>query len=75
MLILTAKPGESIWLTTPAGDEIEMIYLGKDHKHAKDEIRLGFNAPTDISIERDVVRDKRLVAEIEEAYMMNKEFG
>ena len=75
MLILTAKPGESIWCTTPSGDEIEMIYLGKDHNHAPDEIRVGFNAPTDISIERDIVRDRRLNREIQEAYLMDGELS
>ena len=75
MLILTAKPGESIWFTTPTGDEIEMIYLGKDHKHAPDEIRVGFNATTDISIERDVVRERRLSNEIREAYLMDGELS
>ena len=76
MLILTAKPGESIWFTTPAGDEIEMIYLGKDHKYAPlNEIRIGFTAPKDISIERDVVRERRLSNEIREAYLMDSERG
>ena len=75
MLILTAKPGESIWFTTPAGDEIEAVYLGKDHNHAPDEIRIGFTAPTDISIERDIVRERRLNREIQEAYLMDGELS
>ena len=75
MLILTAKPGESIYFTTADGQEIEATYLGRDYAHAKDEIRMGFNADNDIVIEREVVRERRLNREIHEAYQMNEEIG
>ena len=75
MLILTAKPGESIYFTTDDGQEIEATYLGRDYAHAKDEIKMGFTADNDISIERQVVRERRLNREIQEAYRMNEEIG
>ena len=77
MLILTAAPGESIYLTNQDGQEVEILYSGKDSKYPKKgsgEIRLCFTAPLEVNIERESVREKRINAEIDEAHRMNEEY-
>jgi carbon storage regulator len=49
MLILTRRPGESLFIETPAGEQIEVTVLGIKGN----QVRIGTNAPADISIVRE----------------------
>ena len=52
MLVLTSKPGEACYL----GDDITVTILGVQGN----QVRLGFEAPKHIHIEREKLRAKRL---------------
>lgn len=49
MLILTRRPGETIAITTPSGETIKVQFI----ERKGNQIRLGFDAPKEITIMRD----------------------
>jgi len=54
VLILTRRPGETIIIETPAGEQISITVLEvKGH-----QVRIGTKAPDDISIVREELLDK-----------------
>ena len=54
MLVLTRRPGESIVITTPAGERIEVTVLGQKGN----QVRIGTDAPADFSILREELLDR-----------------
>lgn len=58
MLVLTRKPGESIIITTPEGDEITITAL----RCERGQVKLGFSAPTETVIHRQEIHE-RILAE------------
>jgi len=54
MLILTRRPGESIIIKTPAGEQITVRVLEVKGK----QVRIGTDAPDDIAIVREELLDK-----------------
>ena len=48
MLILTRRPGETIFINTPSGDEISVTFLSFNGRQAK----IGINAPKEYNIVR-----------------------
>ncbi|HEV3145639.1 MAG TPA: carbon storage regulator [Gemmataceae bacterium] len=55
MLVLTRRPGESIYI----GDEIRLTVVSA----RGDRIRLGIEAPPSVCIEREEVHERRLAFE------------
>lgn len=52
MLVLGRKPGEGVWLN----DTIRVVVVRRDGE----SVKLGFQCPADVQIERDEVREKRM---------------
>ncbi len=59
MLMLTRRPGETITIETPAGEQIRVTVLGIKGN----QVRLGTNAPDDMQIMREELLE-RLQAEV-----------
>ncbi len=57
MLVLMAKPGDTIYLEDDRGQLTTVTYM---EKGGSTQIRLGFTAPKTTSIERAKVRNRRL---------------
>ena len=55
MLILTRRPGETIMIELPTGEQIQVAVLGQKGN----QIRLGIDAPADMVILREEVADRR----------------
>ncbi len=55
MLILNRKEGQSVIITTDAGEEIEISVLEISGKYTK----LGFNAPISIGVDRKEVSERK----------------
>ena len=56
MLVLGRYPGQRIYLTTPEGREIVVQVIGIDKEG---QIKLAFDAPREVVIEREEIREKR----------------
>ena len=56
MLILTRRPGETLIIELPTGERIEVTVLGIKGN----QIRIGTNAPDEISIVREELVQKEL---------------
>jgi carbon storage regulator len=54
MLILTRRPGESVIITTPAGERIEVAVLGVKGN----QVRLGTEAPAEVTVLREELVDR-----------------
>jgi carbon storage regulator len=54
MLILTRRPGETLIIETPAGEQITATVLGTKGN----QVRIGTDAPADVSIVREELLDK-----------------
>ncbi len=55
MLILNRKEGQSVIITTDAGEEIEISILEIKGKYAK----LGFTAPVSVGVDRKEVSERK----------------
>jgi carbon storage regulator len=55
MLILNRKEGQSVIITTDAGEEIEISVLEIKGKYAK----LGFTAPVSVGVDRKEVSERK----------------
>ncbi len=55
MLILNRKEGQSVVVTTEAGEEIELFILEVSGKYAK----VGINAPPTVLVDRKEVNEAR----------------
>jgi carbon storage regulator len=54
MLILTRRPGETLIIETTAGEQITATVLGTKGN----QVRIGTDAPADVSIVREELLDK-----------------
>jgi carbon storage regulator len=54
MLILTRRPGESIIIETPAGEQIQVTVLGVKGN----QVRIGTDAPDDVQILREELLER-----------------
>lgn len=52
LLVLTRRVGQSVFLRTPSGEEIEVVLLTTSGL-GKDAARIGFRAPPGVAIWRD----------------------
>ena len=52
MLVLTRKPGESIFVDTPDGNRIEVIIIGSKKNSSGRAVRVGIKAPPEVVIAR-----------------------
>ena len=55
MLILTRRPGETLFIETPAGEQIQVKVL----EVKGNQVRIGMDAPDDISIVREELLKSR----------------
>ncbi len=55
MLILNRKEGQSVIITTDAGEEIEISVLEISGKYAK----MGFSAPASVGVDRKEVSERK----------------
>ena len=54
MLILTRRPGETIIIETPAGEQITVAVLGVKGN----QVRIGTDAPDDVNIVREELLER-----------------
>jgi len=54
MLVVTRRPGETLIIETPAGEQITVTVL----EVKGNQVRIGTDAPADIAIVRDELLDK-----------------
>jgi carbon storage regulator CsrA len=53
-LVLSRRPGQSVFFTTPDGSRVEVFLLDVDGS----VVRMGFKAPQDVEIWRGELQDK-----------------
>lgn len=58
MLILTVRTGETTTITTPDGQRLSVVFIGRSNHH--EDIRLGVNAPDDYQILRSALYERLL---------------
>ena len=56
MLVLTRRPGESITIELQTGEQVEVAIQAQKGRR----VRLGIDAPSDVTILREEVADRRV---------------
>jgi carbon storage regulator CsrA len=60
MLVLSRKTNESVVITTPSGERIEVTVIEYHSTGFAPKLRLGFKAPKDVKIYRkELLEDKK----------------
>jgi carbon storage regulator len=54
MLVITRRPGESLIIELPTGEQIEITVLS----NTSNQVRIGTDAPADMKIVREVLLEK-----------------